>query len=276
VIVTAVSVDLRTPADDSVASITGSERQTWWTPYESQGATAGFYYSLIGAGDRLSGDQPAGAARIRDGYNQWWDLGAGTSNNRTALPLNSGSFPNLIKLNIAGTNLMAQGESNAVTFAYQLAKPASSNAAIRMFLDDDFNPLNGNEQLVRESTASGTTSNNVGFGTVSINVAATNSTPGVHSLYAQITAGGRSRYLYAPELLTIFSSFAPPNLAIARSLASEVRIDVMGIPGQRIVLQSTADFRNWQPLATNWLTANIWTYFDTASSRQRFYKAKLQ
>src|SRR6185503_17230053 len=105
-----------------------------------------------------------------DGYNQWWDLGAGLANNRTVLPLNNGNFPNLIKFNLAGTNLMAQGESNSVTLFHQWAKPASSNASVSIFLDDDFNPWNGNEHLTRQLAASGTTSNNVGFGTVSINV----------------------------------------------------------------------------------------------------------
>ena len=270
------TLDLRVPADDSVAPITSNERQTWWTPYESQGLTAGFYYSLIGGGDRLSSDRPDGAARVRDGYNQWWDLGAGLANNRTALPLNDGTFPNLIKCNLSGTNLMAQGESNAVTLFYQWAKPTSSNATVGVFLDDDFNPWNGNEHLVRQLTTSGTTSNSVGYPVVSINVASTNSTPGVHSLYAQISAGGRTRYLYAPELLTVFSSFQAPSLAIARDSVSQVRVDVTGIPGQRIVLQSTADFRNWQSLATNWLAANIWSFVDATSNPRQFYRAKLQ
>jgi len=172
---------------------------------------------------------------------------------------------------------MAQGQNNAVTLYYQWAKPATSNATVSIYVDDDFNPWNGNERLVRRLTASGTTSNNVGFGTVSINVAATNTTPGVHSLYARITGGGRTRYLYAPELLTVFSSFQPPTLAIAHPSATQVRVDVNGIPGQRVVLQSTADFQAWQPLATNWLATNRWNYFDSASgSGRRFYRGNVR
>src|SRR5206468_7373545 len=38
------TVDWRLPADDTVAKITSAERQTWWTPYESDGVIAGFYY----------------------------------------------------------------------------------------------------------------------------------------------------------------------------------------------------------------------------------------
>src|SRR5688572_26736107 len=106
------TVDLRTPTDDSVATITASERQTWWAPGESQGTVAGFRYSLIGRGNRFSASQPAsaGTSRIRDGYNQVWDFGAGLSNNRTALSANNGNWPNPLRFNLAGTNLMRSEE----------------------------------------------------------------------------------------------------------------------------------------------------------------------
>src|SRR5262249_41977565 len=54
------------PVSNSVASdgpgggsIGAAQRQTWWTN-ENFGAKAGFYYSLIGGGNRLSTDQPPG------------------------------------------------------------------------------------------------------------------------------------------------------------------------------------------------------------------------
>jgi len=277
------TVDLRVPADDTVATITSAERQKWWTPYESAGARAGYYLSRVGGGDRLASDQPdgPGTGRIRDGYNQRWDLGAGVSNNRTALPLNNGSYPNLLRINLSGTNLIAQGQSNAASFYYQWAKSANSNATVSLFLDDDFNPSNGNEHLVRQFPLSGTTSNNVGFVLTDMNIAGTNTTPGVHSLYASITGGGRTRYLYAPELVTVFSSFQAPRLAISRDNVNSlrVRVDVNGVAGQRVVLQSTTDFRTWQSLATNWLVTDRWSYFDTLSvsgAGRRFYRGTIR
>ena len=273
------TVDLRAPSSDSVALITSSERQTWWTPYEDFGVFSGFYYSLIGGGNRLSADQPdgPGTSRIRDGYNQLWDLGAGVANNRTALPSNNGNWPNLIKLNRTGTNLVAHGQTNAVTLYFQWARPATSNGTISIYLDDDFNPYNGNERLVRQVTASGTTANQISFGTISFNLNATNAMPGVHSVYAKVTGGGRTRYLYAPELLTVVSSFQPPRLDIAPANGSQVRVDVTGIPGQRFVLQSSLDFQSWQPVLTNWLATNRWSYFDNQSpGSRRFYRAALQ
>src|SRR6185503_12352562 len=110
----------RNNASDTVAGITAAERASWWMTAEDSGASAGFHYSLIGRGDRLSALQPAGAgtSRIRNGYNQRWDFGAGQNDNRFSLPRNNGQWPNLIRLNLAGTNQMTQGESNAVTLHY--------------------------------------------------------------------------------------------------------------------------------------------------------------
>lgn len=272
------TADLRTPADDTVATIGPAERQTWWAPAESQGTVAGFRYSLIGRGNRFSAAQPAGAgtSRIRDGYNQVWDFGAGLSNNRTALSANNGNWPNPLRLNLAGTNLMAHGQSNAVTLFAQWAKPAFSNAVITIYVDDDFNPYNANARLVRQLNLSGTGPNQVAITTPSIDINATTTTPGEHPLYARITAAdGRSRYLYAPELLTVFSSFDPPSLAIARD-TNQLRIDILGLPGQRVVLQDTTDFGTWRSLTTNWLTTPRSTFLRTPSDPKRFYRALLQ
>ncbi len=273
------TIDLRVPANDSVASVTSAEREDWWTTDESYGVLAGYHYSLIGGGDRLSVRQPNGfgTSRIRDGYNQWWDFGAGLSNNRTALPSNNGNWPSLIRFNLAGTNLVAHGQSNAVTIYYQWAKPAASVATISVYIDDDFNPYNGNERLVRQLTASGTGSGQIGSGTVSINLNEINATPGSHSLYAKIIGEGRTRYLYAPEILTVVSSLQPPHLGIARNIGGEIHVDVAGVPGQRFVLQGSQDFESWQPLATNWLATNSWSYlFSPSPASLRFYRTVLQ
>lgn len=273
------TIHLSNPANDTEALLQAGDRAVWFTSYETGGLRAGFHYSRIGDGSRLSLDEPAGPGSDRPahGYNQRWNLGAGTGPNRTSLPFNTGLWPSLIQFHLSGTNLMAQGQSNAVTLSYQWARPSTSNATIGIYLDDDFNPWNGNERLVRQATVSGTTSNNVSAGALDIEVATTNSTPGIHSLYAKITGGGRTRYLYAPELLTVFSSFTPPSLTVARDAASQARVEVRGIPGQRVVLQATSDFRTWQPVSTNWLSAERWTYLDNlAAGTQRFYRAELR
>jgi hypothetical protein len=273
------TIDLRDPANDTEGSLAGTDRAAWFTSYESNGLRAGFYHSLIGGGDRLSVDRPAGPQSDypRYGYNQRWDLGAGATNNRTPLLINAGNWPNLIQFRLAGPNLMAQGQTNIVALSYQWAKPASSNAAVSIYLDDDSNPFNQNERIVGQFTLPGTTSNNVGFATLDINIARTSTLPGVHFLYAKISANGNTRYLYAPELLTVFSSFQPPQLQIVRQPNSQIQLDILGLAGQRIVLQSATNFPSWQPIATNWLTTNRWTYpLPSIAQPARFYRAALQ
>ena len=84
-------------------------------------------------------------------------------------------------------------------------------------------------------------------------------------------------YLFAPELLTVVSSFQPPTLAIDRPGAGPVRVEVNVIPGQRIVLESTIDFQSRQPLVTNWLTTNRWSNpAQTAADEKRFYRGRIQ
>jgi hypothetical protein len=271
------TVDTNTPASDTVSSVTASERQTWWNSFENSGARAGFLYSLIGAGDRLSTNQPAGpsGSRIRDGYNQRWNLGVSGSNNRTVLPANNGSWPNVITANLAGTNIVAFGQSNTFFLNYQWALPTAANAALSLYLDDDANPFNGNEQLIRQTTAAATGSNQVSTINLSAEWSSTNASPGIHYLFARIDAGGKVRYLYAPERITILSSFQAPTLAIAPLSPSSVRVDIQGLAGQRVFLQSSSNLFQWQTIATNWLNSTQTNYVQNIADKL-FYRAYVQ
>ena len=111
-------------------------------PQESFGLAAGFYYSRIDGGDRLSSDQTAGVGtpRSRNGFKQRWNLGSSTNINLTALPSNSGDWPSEIKLNWVGTNPVAYGQSSALSILVQWARDTTTLATIDLDLDDDFNP----------------------------------------------------------------------------------------------------------------------------------------
>ena len=271
------TIDLRVPASDTEASITSAERQSWWTASESRGTAAGFHYSLIAGGNRLATNRPAGAgtARVRDGFNQVWDLGAGVSSNRTSLPSNDAAWPNPIRFDLSGTNLIAFGQTNFATLYYQWGQPATSNATLTLHLDADFNPYNGNEHPILNASLQGTGPDNVSNTSAPLVINGTNAPPGAHLLCAKLTAANRTRYFYAPEILTVFTSFQPPRLAIAPS--TNIQIDVHGLPGQRAVVQETFDLVNWQPIATNWFTTNLWRLSRTPiPNTQRFYRAALQ
>lgn len=260
------TLDWRVPTSDTEASLSVAARTNWWVAYEQRGTNAGFHYSLIGGAERTSFDMPLGlgTSAIRDGFNQNWDLGAGTAANRTALTSNNGDWPNLIRFNRTTTNSVEPGQSTPLRFYYQWARPNTELATIGIYLDADLNPLNTNQTLLCEIPVPGNGVSFVSFSTTNILLAASNAAPGSYRFFARIAGGGRSRFLYAPEPVQVTAPQAPPTLAITQLGVSQLRIIVNGASGQTLVLEHAADLRNWQSLATNVLTGSQWFYTNNA------------
>jgi hypothetical protein len=268
------TIDLNTPASDSEATITHAERTNWWVTYEREGTNAGFEYSLNGGGNRMSMDMPVGQGfpAIVDGYNQNWDLGAGASANRTALPSNSGTWPNIIKFNVTGTNIVMTGQQIATKFYYQYGG-ASNYVTAQIYFDRDFNPYNTNGTLAIQGSLTNTGISFIYY--VPVNLNTTNVPPGVYAIYAKITDGAHTRYLYTPQLVQITSSRQAPFLDITRLNGAQFRIGVNGIPGQTIALQVSTNLQAWLPVATNTLTGSRWNYTNSLPASQQFYRALL-
>jgi hypothetical protein len=275
------TIDLATPTSDTQASITASQRSAWWTSTEMSGAAAGFYYSLIGGGNRLSNLEPAGAGngRINDGFNKNWDLGGGVAANRTALPANAGLWPNAILFALANTNTIPAGESFDVTLYYQAGASMVGDIELGIFLDADFNPYNGNEIEVDQETLSKTGTSVVSLNTLNATVDAGTVAPGSYSVCARLNDGVRTRYLYAPQLLIVTPSLQPPTIDEASLALSNgaMHFNVHAFAGQEVTVMTSSDLVNWFPLETQTFTGTVWEFVDTNAGNfaRRFYRAIL-
>jgi len=272
------TIDLGTDIgnNDPGIAITASMRNSWWTTNEWRGTNAGFIYSRLGGGDRFSALLPNGAnsTAINAGLNRNFEIGAGSATNRTMLMFNQGDWPNVIRLDLASTNPVAQDGQADLQIYYQWARDAGQFMNVEVWRDADQNPLNGNEQLLLAGTASGTTATNVIAGDISVPLDPTNVPVGTYRLFVKLGAGGNSRVLYAPERLTVTASQTAPVLDIA-SDGSVVLIGVNGVAGQRIVVSETADFEGWLPVATNILETSHWQLTRPATDTNLFFRARL-
>jgi hypothetical protein len=272
------TVQLTTPAFDTETTITSAERQAWWTPLESAGTNAGFLYSLLGRGDRLSNLEPAGAGngRIRDGFNKVWDLGAGVGANRNPLPTDNGAWPNLLRLDLAGTNYLAPGNPISVAFYYQFASTTSATANLEFYLDPDVNPYNTNQISVYSGTLQGTGTNNVTLSSMNLlNTAGI--PPGTYSILGRISSGDRARILYAPQSVMLAPGRLPPLLLAARIETNRFAFILAGSAGQTIAIERSSNLVQWVPILTNTMTGTTLQIADPSGlgPGQRYYRAVL-
>ncbi|MEP6956115.1 MAG: hypothetical protein ABI883_04765 [Chthoniobacterales bacterium] len=274
------TIDLATPASDTQATINAAQRTSWWTPAEGAGASAGFLYSLIGGGDRLSNLEPAGAGngRINDGFNRAWELGGGIAPNRASLTVAAGLWPNPIRFQVTTPSSITAGQSFTVTLYDQAGSSAAGEVALDLLLDPDANLFNGNEIVVAQLLLPRTGTNAVSLQALAIGTQGS-LPPGSYAVCARLSDGGRSRYLYAPQHLTVTPTPSPPRIDAGSLLrvSGIVQFDVHAMPGQAVMVEATIDLIAWTPLQTHTFTGSVWQFVDGAAAKfdRRIYRVVL-
>ena len=252
------TIDFAAPAFDGGASLTFTDRATWFAAGETNGLQAGFLYSRIGGGDRASTNRPAGptTAEINEGL-----LGA-----RQTLPVNGGTWPNVIELRAANPGRFHfQSEPGLATREENVAYPAGSltvtaeyqsgtAATWTLFLDPDANELNGNEIILGEEALTAT-----GIGTVSnlirsVTLDANQVAYGIYHLGARIQGGqpGSRRVQYAAQKVAVL---APLELAVRNTGAGQGELSVTGSAGYSAAIEATDNFIDWEEVGVTPLNA---------------------
>src|SRR5260370_36477754 len=105
-----------------------------------------------------------------------------------------------MKFNVVSANSVIAGTSVSMKYFFQFGQSSSQSATVRVYLDTDANPYDGGSTQIFQSTESGTGPNTVTWRQFSYTATMS---PGQYNVYAKITDGTHTRYLQAPENLTI-------------------------------------------------------------------------
>jgi hypothetical protein len=194
------TIDLQTPTSDGAADITEPERVNWWFESETRGSKAGFHYSMLGGGDRLSSEMPAGfkTDQIVDGYHKK----LGGQGSRQKLNWKNAQWPNIITLEplVSGSVTVTAGSSLQVNYTYQDFDGPTEQVTI--YLDVDQNPYNGNDAAQFMQITHSKTGKKIKGASVILDTSGASLSAGAYYLYAKITDGTHTRYLYAPKTIT--------------------------------------------------------------------------
>jgi len=273
------TIDWATPTSDSTAMITAAMRASWWSAIESRGTNAGYLYSRIAGGNRLSSQEPAGAGkgRISDGLNRIWDFGAGLAANRTGLPIKQDFWPNIPLLTLSATNPIAIGDPISVVCCLQGSNDATANTTIGFFLDRDANPYDGNEIQLMERTIEGAGQTNLVRMAFNPSAEPAVTPIGNYWLGARVSDGNHARFAYAQVRLSFTPARKRPSLQAARLQEGRFGFTISASPGQKIAVDISSNLSQWVPVQTNILSSAVWDFFDSSGPALpgRAYRARV-
>lgn len=269
------TADLATPSTSAEADITAAMRSSWWAMPEAEGAMAGYFFSRLGGGNRLSSFQPAGADEVVDGFNQVWDFGAGVSPNRSSLT-SSGEWPNLIRCGRSGSGSVAVGQELGLDLYYQAGATETGDVGVEVLLDVDTNSWNGNEVVIDGGVLAKTGTGGVAMASVSVDPGMT--ALGTYFVALRLEDGTKSRTLYAAEMVEVVEAMPPAiDGATVRVEGGLMKFSVIGMLGQTVIVEATDDFVGWEEVGTTTLGADPWEFSDaeTGMHPERFYRVIL-
>ena len=267
------TIDLSTPATDTQETIGASQRSSWWTEAENEGADTGFLYSRIGGGDRTSTAQPGGGSQIRDGLNQVYGFGVSGGGNRELLSSKTEVWPNPIIARRTAAGPLESGSDLEVELFYQDGASAMDPDLI-VSLDPDRNPWNGNEIILEAFTmpAAGA------FAVLNdVRSADTTGVPvGSYAVLMTLSQGGKERHFHAAEGVMITAAIMPMEIVAGTTglVNGLFGFEVSGAPGTEVVVEASEDMSDWDEVASQTLGPGNWVFSDpdTALYGRRFYR----
>ncbi|MFP4663484.1 MAG: LamG-like jellyroll fold domain-containing protein, partial [Bacteroidales bacterium] len=194
------TIDLATPTSNGEATMTQSERDSWFNAYENEGENTGFQYSRQISGNRKSTDNPViGGDAILDGLHN--DALLGGNGTRQNLNWTSAVWPNILEISMSknsealssGNHTLIDGDTLDIDLLYRSYANAGT---ITLFIDSDRNPYNNNDTQIgtlnTNATGSVITANSDNWTVAGL-------TEGEkYYIYGKIDDNTRQRFLYAP------------------------------------------------------------------------------
>jgi len=245
------TVNLDNPVDNGEASMDAAERLAWFNAYENSGDDTGFTYSrLDGGGDRGSAAAPVGGGdQIRAGLNN--DAAFGGGGARSSLAWSAAVWPNLAQLDVLANSVVLGAGAHPVTIGtilqlHTVYLDYDSGSTVTLRVDADRNPYNGNGVADISSQAFAVTGGTYAQNTVDWDTSAMANGSTVY-VYAQVTDGARTRYLYAAPVLQFLSDVPTVTTFTVPASSNSLNIpitdftatDNVGVTGYLITTSAT-------------------------------------
>lgn len=279
------TVTLTNPMSNSEATMGVTERAAWFNTYEAAGTNTGFAYSRLKGGDRSSTNRPvANGDAIRAGLNIASAFGGGGV--RSNLTWSSAVWPNVARLDVltngtalgTGTYQITVGTTQQLRYVYL---DYDSGCTVTLHADTDRNPYNNNDmsvistQVIASATGSTYAQNTVAWSPSALTAGTT------VFVYAQVTDGTRTRFLYATPALHLGAATKPQPgfISTRRSGNSLIFTGTNGQPSATFcVLESTnvaLPMNQWPPVLTNAFDASgnfAFTNIVSPNVPRKFYR----